>query len=54
MSVEYCYTEEIWEDVLTRPLQGNSYQIMRSKIMDMPDIYVDTGENAPAKGIKTT
>ena len=54
MLVEYFPTEEMWEDVLTNHLQGKSYQIMRSNLVDMPDLYVEPGENAPAKGSNIT
>ena len=53
MSVEYFPTEEMWADVLTKPLQGNSYKIMRIKLMNMPEVYVEPGENTLATGIKT-
>ena len=43
----------MWADVLTNPLQGKSYQIKRSNLMNIPEIYVDPGENAPPKVIKT-
>ena len=39
----------MWSDVLTNPLQGKSYRIMISKLMNMPRLYVDPGENASAK-----
>ena len=49
---EYFPTEEMWADVLTKPLQGNLYQIMRSKLMNMPELYLEPDENTPAKGSK--
>ena len=42
----------MWLDVLTKPLQGKSYRIMRSNLMNMPELYVDTDEKIPGKGIK--
>jgi hypothetical protein len=29
----HCPTEEMWEDVLTKPLQGKAFRVMRSKQM---------------------
>ena len=49
MSVEYFPVEEMWEDILTKDFQGKSYQIIRSKIMNMPELYVEPGENIPEK-----
>ena len=54
MSVEYCPTEEMWAELLTKTLQRNSYGIMISKLMNMPELYVDPDENEPAKGSKAT
>ena len=41
MEVDYCPTEEMWADVLTKPLQGKAFREMRSKLMNMPVDYVD-------------
>ena len=41
MNVEYCPTEEMWADVLTKPLQGKAFRVMRSRLMNMPEDYVD-------------
>ena len=41
LSVEYCPTEEMWADVLTKPLQGKNYRVMRSKLMNCEEDYVD-------------
>ena len=51
--VGYCTTEEMGTVVLTKPLQGKSYQIMRIKLVNMPGLSMDTGENGTAKGINT-
>ena len=53
MSFKYLPNEEMWSDALTKPLQVNSYIVMRINLMNITDIYVDLGENAPAKGRKT-
>ena len=42
----------MWSDLLANTLQGKSYQIMRSNLINMPDLYVDLDENEPAKGRK--
>ena len=52
MLVEYLPTEEMWSEVLTKPLQVNSYRIMRSKLLNMPEIYVYKDYNETAKVIK--
>ena len=41
MTVEYCPTDEMWADILTKPLQGDPFQKMRSMLMNMPEHYVD-------------
>ena len=49
ISVEYFTTKKMCSYMLTKLFQGKSYPIMRSKLMDMPELYVELGENAPAK-----
>jgi len=44
MSIEYCPTEEMWADVMTKPLQGQAFRKMRSKIMNMPLEFVATND----------
>ena len=44
MIVEYCPTEEMWADILTKPLQGAPFRKMRSVLMNMPEHYVDPDE----------
>jgi hypothetical protein len=34
MKVTHCPTEEMWADVLTKPLQGKAFRLMRSKLMN--------------------
>jgi hypothetical protein len=41
LSVEYCPTEEMWVDVLTKPLQGKVFRVMRSKLMNYAEDYVE-------------
>ena len=46
MIVEYCPTEEMWADILTKPLQGAPFGKMRSVLMNMPEHYVDPDKKA--------
>jgi len=34
MKVTHCPTEEMWADVLTKPLQGRAFRLMRTKLMN--------------------
>ena len=40
MSLGYCSTGDMWADVLTKPVQGEAFKKMRSKLMNMPEVYV--------------
>ena len=53
MSVEYCPTEETWEEILTKPLQGKSYKIIRINIINIPKLYVEPDDNTPEKRRKS-
>ena len=53
MSVEYFPAEEMWEDILTKDFQGKSYRIIIIKIMNMPELYVEPGDNVPVKWSNT-
>ena len=39
----------MWSDLLANTLQGKSYQIMRSNLINMPKLYNDPDENKPEK-----
>ena len=41
MSVEYCSTGDMWADILIKPLQGQAFQKMHSKLMNMPEVYAE-------------
>ena len=41
LSVEYCPTEEMWADILTKPLQGKAFRVMRSKLLNCAEDYVE-------------
>ena len=43
-----CSVEEMWADILTKPLQGNAFQTMRAQLMNCPINYEDTS-NEPMK-----
>ena len=43
-----CYpTEDMWAYILTKPIQGKPFQRMRSKLMNMPEIYVKVDHVTP-------
>jgi hypothetical protein len=44
VSVEHCPTKEMWADVLTKPLQGYQFYLMRSKLMGCP-VYLSEEES---------
>ena len=54
MSVEYFPTEQMWPEVLTKPMQLNSYIIMRRNLINMHDFYVKTDDNSQAKWSKAS
>ena len=39
VSVKYCPTEDMWADVLTKPLQGKKFRTMRATLMNCPTDY---------------
>ena len=41
MKVTHCPTKEMWADVLTKPLQGRAFRLMRSKLMNCSVDYED-------------
>jgi hypothetical protein len=50
MKVTHCPTKEMWADVLTKPLQGRAFRLMRSKLMNCIVDYEDrevSKENSP-------
>ena len=36
-----CPTEEMWADVMTKPLQGTAFRVMRAELMNCPVNYDD-------------
>ena len=41
ISMEYCPTGDTWANVLTKPLQGQAFCKMCSKITNTPEVYVE-------------
>jgi hypothetical protein len=39
IDLQYCPTEQMWVDVLTKPLQGAKFQLMRAFLMNCPIDY---------------
>ncbi len=49
-----CPTEEIWADILTKPLQGMAFRTMRAMLMNCPTKYEEAEEwTTIKKTIKT-
>jgi hypothetical protein len=43
-----CPTEEMWADVMTKPLQGTAFRTMRAELMNCPVNYEDPAEDDDA------
>ena len=39
IDLQYCPTEQMWADVLTKPLQGAKFRLMRAFLMNCPIDY---------------
>lgn len=52
MTVEYCPTKEMWADVLTKPLQGELFRIMRSNLQGCDVNYSDVPNETDAKAVQ--
>ena len=51
-----CPTEEMWADIMTKPLQGTAFQVMRAELMNCNVNYEDPPEkeeSGPVAGPKT-
>ena len=46
LTVKYCPTEDMWADVMTKPLQEAHFRRMRSILMNIPVNYDDDKERA--------
>jgi len=52
LDLQYCPTETMWADVLTKPLQGAKFRLMRAFLMNCPVNYQD--EDPPVSFPTTT
>ena len=50
LDLQYCPTERMWADVLTKPLQGAKFRLMRAFLMNCP---IDYSENHVINSIPT-
>ena len=48
LDLQYCPTEQMWADVLTKPLQGIKFRLMRSFLMNCPVDYSDPPATYPS------
>jgi hypothetical protein len=44
MIVVNCPTEGMWADILTKPLHGKAFRVMRSKLMNCEEDYFENEE----------
>ena len=49
VSIKYCPTQQMWSDIFTKPLQGQQFRLMRSKIMNCPIDYDEIGSRPSDK-----
>jgi hypothetical protein len=43
-----CPTEEMWADIMTKPLQGTAFRLMRAEVMNCDVNYEDLPEEEEA------
>jgi hypothetical protein len=48
LDLHYCPTDTMWADVLTKPLQGTKFCLMRSFLMNCPVDYTDAPDPLPS------
>lgn len=49
LNLQYCPTEGMWADVLTKPLQGAKFRLMRAFLMNCPiDYHEDVSPKLPS------
>ena len=44
MEIEYCPTEIMWPDILTKPKQGKNFRIFRAELINCPENYEEADE----------
>ena len=47
IKVKYCLTDQMWSDILTKPLLGQQFKLMRAMVMNCPVDYEEA--NSPEK-----
>jgi hypothetical protein len=47
IDLQYCPTEQMWADVLTKPLQGAKFRLMRAFLMNCPIDYSEDPDITP-------
>ncbi len=45
INLQYCPTELMWSDVLTKPIQGAKFRLMRAFLMNCPLNYAEESEH---------
>jgi hypothetical protein len=54
IDLQYCPTKQMWADVLTKPLQGAKFRLMRSFLMNCPIDYTNPPESLPSSKPRLT
>ena len=47
LELRYCPTESMWADVLSKPLQGAKFRLMRAFLMNCPTDYSEETPSLP-------
>ena len=52
MRIKYCPTEKMWSELLTKPLQGQQFRLMRAAVINYPVGYEEINcINKPKAGM---